>query len=632
MKKMTAFLVTLCMLAALLAGCGGASKSPQAFDAAAPAAAAPAEAANGAYYDMESAKSEDGGLTGDTDSTVLPEGRKWIITVNMSAETEDLDSLMETLNGKISGLGGYVEDQDSYNGSMYSSRRYRSASLTVRIPAERVDEFTEEMSGIANVVSTNLSREDITLSYVATESRVKALQTEEARLLELMEQAETMADLLEIESRLTDVRYELENRASQLRLYDNQVDYATIYLSIDEVQEYTPVEEPTVWERISGGFVSSIKGVGNGLLDLLVWVLVLANCMSVLIQYQSAKLGIVTGKSLPEILGERLGDAGRFMFFMQAEVIAIATDLAEVIGGAIALNLLFGLPLFIGGLVIGAISTVMLWFQGGKTQTTFERIIIVMLLIITFGFIAGLFVAPPNPGEVVKGMIPRFQGADSVLMAASILGATVMPHAIYLHSTLVNDHYAGGEKPSIKTQLKGSKIDVAWALLLAGTVNLAMLVLAANSLHGMSGTDSIDGAQRAIAQVLGPVIGTIFSIGLLASSLSSTSVGTYAGSEIMHGLLHVNAPMWACRVVTLVPALIVLWFAKDPTQALVIGQMVLSIGIPFAVIPLMRYTHDKELMGKWADGTVKHVIFMIVVALIVALNVLLIVLTLMGRA
>ena len=270
MKKMTAILVTLCMLAALLAGCGGASKSTQAFDA---AAAAPAEAANGAYYDMESAKSEDGGLTGDTDSTVLPEGRKWIITVNMSAETEDLDALMEALNGKISGLGGYVEDQDSYNGSMYSSRRYRSASLTVRIPAQRVDEFTEEMSGIANVVSTNLSREDITLSYVATESRVKALQTEEARLLELMEQAETMADLLEIESRLTDVRYELENRPSQLRLYDNQVDYATIYLSIDEVQEYTPVEEPTVWERISGGFVSSVKGVGNGLLDLLVWVL-----------------------------------------------------------------------------------------------------------------------------------------------------------------------------------------------------------------------------------------------------------------------------------------------------------------------------------------------------------------------
>ena len=270
MKKMTAFLVTLCMLAALLAGCGGASKS-MSFSHDTPAMAADGAGA----YESENYKAEDAGLTGDTaaDSTVLPEGRKWIITVNMYAETEDLDALMEALNGKISTLGGYVEDQDSHNGSMYSSRRYRSASLTIRVPAERVDEFTEEMSGIANVVSTSLSREDITLSYVATESRVKALQTEEARLLELMEQAETMADLLEIESRLTDVRYELENRASQLRLYDNQVDYATIYLSIDEVQEYTPVEEPTVWERISGGFVSSVKGVGNGLLDLLVWVL-----------------------------------------------------------------------------------------------------------------------------------------------------------------------------------------------------------------------------------------------------------------------------------------------------------------------------------------------------------------------
>ena len=363
---------------------------------------------------------------------------------------------------------------------------------------------------------------------------------------------------------------------------------------------------------------------------LLVWVLVLANAMSVLIQYQAAKLGIVTGKSLPQLLGERMSDAGRFMFFAQAEVIAVATDLAEVIGGAIALQLLFGLPLFAGGLVIGAVSTMMLWFQGGRTQTLFERIIIVMLLVITFGFIAGLFVAPPNPGEAAGGLVPRFQGADSVLMAASILGATVMPHAIYLHSTLVNDHYEGGEKPTVKRQLFGSKVDVAWALLLAGTVNLAMLVLAANSLHGMPGTDSIDGAQHAISQVLGPVIGTIFSIGLLASSLSSTSVGTYAGSEIMNGLLHVKAPMWACRVVTLVPALIVLWFASDPTQALVIGQVVLSIGIPFAIIPLLRYTHDKGLMGEYVDGVFKHVLFIAVAVLIIVLNVALVVLQVMG--
>ena len=366
---------------------------------------------------------------------------------------------------------------------------------------------------------------------------------------------------------------------------------------------------------------------------LLVWVLVLANAMSVLIQYQSAKLGIVTGKSLPQLLGERMGDAGRFMFFMQAEVIAIATDLAEVIGGAIALNLLFGLPLFVGGLIIGAVSTVLLMFEGGKTQRTFEKIVIALLLVITFGFIAGLVIAPPNPGEVLGGLIPHFSGTDSVLMASSMLGATVMPHAIYLHSTLVNDHYAGGEqRPSIRQLLRGSKIDVVWALLLAGTVNLSLLLLAANSLYGMQGTDSIEGAQHAIVTVLGPTIGTIFSIGLLASSLSSTSVGTYAGSEIMRGLLHIKAPMWACRIVTLVPALIVLYFASNPTMALVIGQVILSIGIPFAIIPLMRYTHDRTLMGEYADGMVKHVIFIAVAALIIALNVLLIYLTLTGQA
>ena len=366
---------------------------------------------------------------------------------------------------------------------------------------------------------------------------------------------------------------------------------------------------------------------------LLVWVLVLANCMSVLIQYQSAKLGIVTGRSLPEILGERLGDASRFMFFMQAEVIAIATDLAEVIGGAIALKLLFGLPLFVGGCIIGAISTVLLIFQKRPTHRLFEKMIIALLLVIMLGFIAGLFIDPPNPTQVATGLIPRFKGSATVLMAASMLGATVMPHAIYLHSTLVNDHYSAGQKkPDIKTLLHGSKVDVVWALLLAGTVNLALLILAANSLYGVTGTDSIEGAQHAIAAALGPVVGTIFSIGLLASSLSSTSVGTYAGAEIMHGLLRIKAPMWAFRVVTLVPALVVLWFAKNPTEALIIGQVVLSIGIPFAIIPLMKYTHDRSLMGDYVDGPVKFAINMIVVSLIVALNVILVFLTLSGRS
>ena len=365
---------------------------------------------------------------------------------------------------------------------------------------------------------------------------------------------------------------------------------------------------------------------------LLVWVLVVANAMSVFIQYQAAKLGAVTGRSLPELLGQRMGDAGRFMFFMQAEVIAIATDLAELIGGAIALNLLFGVPLFVGGLIIGAVSTLLLRLEGGRTHRIFEKTVIALLVVISFGFIAGLFVDPPNPFEVARGLLPRFTTRDSVLMATSMLGATVMPHAIYLHSTLINDHYAPGQpKPPVSRLLHGAKVDVVWALLLAGSVNLCLLILAANSLYGMTGTDSIEGAQHAIVSVLGSGVGVIFSIGLLASSLSSTSVGTYAGSEIMRGLLRIKAPMPACRLVTLVPGLVVLWFAGNPTQALVIGQVILSIGIPFAIVPLMRYTHDRSIMGKWANGVVQHVVFIVIAAAIIALNLLLIVLTLSGQ-
>lgn len=265
MKKTISTLLTLLLLMSMLTSCGASSGSSDsksmAFDSAAEEIAEPA--------------AQENSLTGSAagSSTALPESRKWIITVNMSAETEDLDGMMATLDEKIVSLNGYVEDQRIYNGSTYSNRRYRNAYLTIRIPAEDVDSFTQEVSGIANVVSQEKDLDDVTLDYVATESRVTALETEEQRLLELMAQAETMSDLLEIEARLTDVRYELERYASQLRTYDNQIDYATIYLDIEEVQEYTPVEEPTVWERISGGFTDSLEGLGESLLDILVWVL-----------------------------------------------------------------------------------------------------------------------------------------------------------------------------------------------------------------------------------------------------------------------------------------------------------------------------------------------------------------------
>ena len=202
------------------------------------------------------------------------QARKWIVTVRMEAETDDLDVLLAQLEGKIAGMSGYVEDQQIYNGSAYSGRRYRYANLTVRVPADQVEAFTEHMSGISNIISKNKTMDDVTLQYVATESRMKALKAEEERLLELMAQAENMSDLLQIEGRLTDVRYELESVTSQLRVYDNLVDYATIHLNLTEVQEYTPVEEETLWQRISGGFVESLKNLGNFFVELFVALIV----------------------------------------------------------------------------------------------------------------------------------------------------------------------------------------------------------------------------------------------------------------------------------------------------------------------------------------------------------------------
>lgn len=270
MKKYLSLLLSLALLAVLLTGCGSAGKSAVSYDSSMveyavsdEAAMAPAE---GAAMKNSAA---------DTGSTQLPQNRKWIVTVNLTAETDDLDALRSALDEKIAALNGYVEDQSVYNGSIYDSgRRYRSANLTVRIPADSIDAFLQDVGGLANIVRQNKSIEDVTLSYVATESRLKALETEEARLLELLSQAENMTDLLEIEARLSEVRSELENYASQKRLYDNQIDYATIYIAIEEVQEYTPTEEPSLWERIRDGFKDNLEGVGEGLLDVLVWFIV----------------------------------------------------------------------------------------------------------------------------------------------------------------------------------------------------------------------------------------------------------------------------------------------------------------------------------------------------------------------
>lgn len=379
---------------------------------------------------------------------------------------------------------------------------------------------------------------------------------------------------------------------------------------------------------VDPGNVAANISAGSKFGFMLVWVLVIANLFAVIVQYLSAKFGLVTGSSLPEALGEKMPRAGRLLYWTQAELVAMATDLAEVIGGAIALNLLFGLPLFFGGLIVGGVSLLLLGVQNRRGQRPFEFVILGLLLIIVIGFLSGLVVNPVNWGEVAVGLVPRFEGTESVLLAVSMLGATVMPHAIYLHSALSRDrHGVTEDQRLIRKLLKVTKWDVVLALIVAGGVNIAMLVLAASSLNGIPGTDTIEGAAQAISENISPTVGIIFALGLLASGLASTSVGAYAGDNIMKGLLHLNIPLGIRRLITILPALVVLAVGIEPTLALVLSQVVLSFGIPFALIPLAVFTSQKKLMGEFVNRWPLRIAALVVVSAIVTLNVLLLWLT-----
>ncbi len=349
------------------------------------------------------------------------------------------------------------------------------------------------------------------------------------------------------------------------------------------------------------GNVATNLGAGAGYGYLLVWVIVAANLAAWLVQYLSSKLGLVTGMSLPSMIAYRFEKrpAVRIAYWIQAELVAMATDVAEVIGGALALNLLFGVPLVVGGLITGLISMGLLVLQSRGFLRSFEFVIFGMVLITGAGFVAGLFIASPSGSEIAAGLIPRFSDQGSVLLAVGILGATIMPHAIYAHSSLSLDRFGLADSHGrLRELIRATRWDVAVAMAIAGSINLILLALGAETLFGKTTVDSIPGAFDAIGANLGHPIAILFGIGLLASGLASTSVGTYAGSVIMQGLLKRKTSPLVRRLVTLVPALLVIWSGVSPTQALVFSQVALSFGIPFAVFPLVRYTSDAHLMGR----------------------------------
>ncbi len=376
-----------------------------------------------------------------------------------------------------------------------------------------------------------------------------------------------------------------------------------------------------------GNFAANF-GAGAGYGYLLLWVLIVANLMAGLAQYLSAKVGIVTGRSLPEIIAARLPRWGRHLYWAQAELVAIATDVAEVVGGAVALNLLFGISLPVGGLIIGFVSMLLLAVYSQKGQRRFEQIIIALLLLIPIGFIVGLIQHPPSFTGIAEGLIPRFGGSETLLLASAMVGATIMPHVVYLHSALARDRHGKVKRLELQRYLRATKVDVVLAMAIAGTVNVAMLVLAAATLSGTAA--SFDDIFRALNGALGPLVGILFAVGLLISGLASTAVGSQAGGVIMHDFLQVHMQLWVRRLLTMMPAVVLLFIGINPLLLLVISQVALSIGVPFALIPLAIITSRRSVMGDAVNTRVVTVAIYGIAIAVSALNAVLLYMTIAG--
>jgi manganese transport protein len=373
-----------------------------------------------------------------------------------------------------------------------------------------------------------------------------------------------------------------------------------------------------------GNFATNIAG-GAKFGYLLLWVVLAANLIAMLVQTQSAKLGIATGRNLAELCRDRYSRPASIGLWIQAEVVAMACDLAEIVGAALGLNLIFGIPLFPAGLIAGAGAFSILALQRMGLRRL-EAGITALVGVVVASFVVELFHANPDGGEVARHLfVPGFSGTESLVLATGIVGATVMPHVIYLHSALTQRRIVGRDEEEKRRILRFEKVDVVIALSIAGVVNLSMMVVAAALFHegGLTGIDSIEGAYDGLKTLVSGGAATVFGIALLASGFASSSVGTMAGQVVMQGFIRRRIPIFLRRAITLAPALLVLALGFNPTDALVLSQVVLSFGIPFALVPLLLIARDRELMGSLASPPWLSAVCGLLAAVIIGFNVFL---------
>jgi manganese transport protein len=357
----------------------------------------------------------------------------------------------------------------------------------------------------------------------------------------------------------------------------------------------------------------------------LIWVIVAANLMAMVVQYLSAKTGVATGRDLPELCREHLPRSVSRGLWVQAEIIAMATDLAEFVGAAVGLNLLFHVPLFPAGLITAVVAFGILALEQ-RGYRRFELAIAALLGIVLLGFAYDLALVGADSSGVAAGLVPHFPGGDGVLLSAGIIGATVMPHVVYLHSALTKSRVLCRDDTERFEVLRFQRLDVVVGLGVAGLINLSMLMVAASVFHRAGGVDadSIEAAHAGLGQLIGGSAALAFAVALLASGLSSSSVGTYAGQVVMQGFIRRRIPLMVRRGVTMLPALVVLGLGLPATDSLVISQVVLSFGIPFALVPLWMLTRRADIMGPFVNRPITTAALGFITTMIVALNIYLI--------